>query len=113
MSTAVITTITADGLRAKLDAGDRFEFWNVLTDNYFGGEMIPGSRRVPLDLVGREVSGTNLDKHGEIVLYCNGGVCTQGGQAAEKLATFGFTNLTVFEAGLEAWKEAGFPVESV
>ena len=55
MSTT-ITTVSAPQLRSHVSAGHVAEFWNVLTDDYFTGEIIPGSRRVPLDQVGREVA---------------------------------------------------------
>src|SRR3712207_8343122 len=41
---------SADELRARLaQPHAQLQLWNVLTDDYFAGEMIPGSRRVPLD----------------------------------------------------------------
>lgn len=49
--------ISTGELQALMKEDTDVEFWNVLTDEYFSGEMIPGSRRVPLDRVGREVSG--------------------------------------------------------
>ena len=89
------------------------QLWNVLTDQYFHGEMIPGSRRVPLDTLGREVAETALPKDAEIIVYCAGPTCPQSRAAAEKLAHFGYTNVQAYEGGLEQWKAAGFEVERV
>lgn len=108
-----IKTVSTEELEGRLRAGGRFEFWNVLTDEYFGGEMIPGSRRVPLDRVGREAHDANLSKEAEIVVYCAGPHCPQSSYAAEKLQSLGYTNVLAYEGGLEEWKGAGHAVESV
>ena len=102
--------IKADELAGELAAGNVTEFWNVLTDDYFTDELIPGSRRVPLDRVGREAAG--LPKDTAIVVYCSGLSCPQSKSAGEKLGALGFTNFRVFEGGLEAWKDSGRAVET-
>jgi len=112
-TSATIAAISATQLAERLRAGEVAEFWNALTDAYFTGEMIPGSRRVPVDQVGREVAQTGLAKDTPIVVYCIGPACPNSRQAAEKLVAFGFTDVTVFEGGLEEWKEAGYGVETV
>lgn len=101
-----VRTITIDELAASLRDGSVAEFWNVLTDDYFTGEMIPGSRRVPLDRIGRTVAGDALPRDAAIVVYCAGPTCPQSRQAAEKLTALGFTNVRAFEGGLEEWKSA-------
>jgi rhodanese-related sulfurtransferase len=106
-----INVISTEDLKTRLDEGGKLEFWNVLTDEYFNGEFIPGSRRVALDQVGREVSSTNLPKDTEIVTYCGGPKCPQSAQAAEKLTTLGYTNVKAYEGGLQEWKEAGYSIE--
>ena len=85
----------------------------MLTDDYFSGEMLPGSRRVPLDHVGREAARTGLPRDTAIVVYCSGLACPQSHAAGDKLTTLGYTNVRVFAGGLEAWKEAGLPVQAL
>ena len=94
-----------------LDSKRPIQFWNVLTDEWFKGENISGSRRVPLDKVGNEVRSTNLPKNAEIVVYCGGPKCPQSRMAAEKLIKLGYENVRAYEGGLEEWKGAGFAVE--
>lgn len=103
--------ITVNELTAALLTGAVAEFWNALTDEYFAGELIPGSRRVPVDKVGREVSASGLAKDTAIVVYCSGPSCPNSMDAGKKLVTLGFTNVSVFEGGLEAWKASGRGVE--
>lgn len=108
---STIRTITLDSLTQNLTDGRVAQFWNVLTDDYFTGELIPRSRRVPLDQVGREVATLRLAKDTAIVVYCSGPLCPQSRAAAEKLTTLGYTNVQAFEGGLEVWKGAGHLVE--
>ena len=87
-----------------------FHFWNVLTDDYFQGELIPGSRRVPLDVVVKTARGEGVARDAEIVVYCSGPGCPQSSLAGEKLTKAGYTNVRVYEGGLQEWKEAGRPL---
>ncbi|MFN2565748.1 MAG: rhodanese-like domain-containing protein [Gemmatimonadaceae bacterium] len=109
-----IQTISTDELRQRLDQPRRqLHFWNVLTDEYFHGQMIPGSRRVPLDTIGRAVAEAGTDTDAEIIVYCSGPTCPQSGLAAEKLARLGFTNVRAYKGGLEEWEAAGLKLEQV
>ena len=102
-----VQTITTENLQRKLDQGGDFHFWNVLTDEYFHGELIPGSHRVPLDRIGRKVSEIKLPKNAEIITYCGGPKCPQSMLAAQKLVELGYTNVKAYEGGLEEWQAAG------
>ena len=108
---STVNTISTAELDARLRENGKLHFWNVLTDEYFNGELIPGSRRVPLERVGREAHETNIAKDAEIVVYCAGPQCPQSGYAAEKLRTLGYTNVRAYEGGLEEWKGLGRGVE--
>jgi rhodanese-related sulfurtransferase len=108
-TTAAVPTIVTGELRDRLSQGD-LQFWNVLTDDYFKGEMIPGSRRVPLDRVGREAAA--LSKDAEIVVYCAGPQCPQSRLAAEKLLALGFGSVQAYEGGIEEWRSAGHPIDT-
>lgn len=104
-------TISTQQLEQRRQRVEIPHFWNVLTDDYFTGQLIPGSRRVPLDRVVDEARRLDLDEDVEIVVYCSGPGCPQSAAAAEKLAGFGFRNVHLYEGGLAAWNEAGFETE--
>ena len=107
MTTAIATISTADLLqRFTDDVG--LHLWNVLTDEYFKGELIPGSRRVPGDRLGEAVRRSTLAKDAAIVVYCAGPHCPASRQAAEKLTALGYTRVEAYEGGVEAWKQAGY-----
>ena len=108
---AKVKTISTEQLQQRLKQGNSLHFWNVLTDGYFKGEMIPGSRRVPLDAIEREVSEQQFPKDAETVVYCGGPQCPQSLQAAQKLVDLGYTNVRAYEGGLEEWKKAGRKIE--
>lgn len=112
-TTTNIQTISTEDLKQRSEQSKSLEFWNVLTDEYFSGEMIPGSRRVALDRVGREIHDSSLSKNSEIIVYCAGPKCPQSAMAAQKLADLGFTNVRAYEGGLEEWKNAGYSIEQI
>ena len=110
---ATVKTISTKELQRRLGRGNSLHFWNVLTDGYFKGELIPGSRRVALDTIEREISETPLSKGEEIIVYCGGPTCPQSLQAAQKLMDLGYTKVRAYEGGLEEWKNAGNEIETV
>src|SRR5688572_11031926 len=73
------------------------EFWNVLTDDDFTGELIPGSRRVPSDRITRE--SARLPRDIAIVVYCSGARSPSSKSASTELTVLGFRNVRVFEGG--------------
>ena len=54
-------TITTDDLRVRLDQRKNPDFWNVQPDKWFTGEVIPGSRRLPLDTIEHNIEGVPKD----------------------------------------------------
>ncbi len=108
-----VQTISTQELHQRLQNKPGFQFWNVLTDEYFQGENISGSRRVPLDKVGSEAREAGIPKEAEIIVYCAGPHCPQSRLAADKLVKLGYDNVRAYEGGLQEWKQAGFSVEKV
>jgi rhodanese-related sulfurtransferase len=110
IAAATIATISTADLAQRTRDDIGLHVWNVLTDDYFKGELIPGSRRVPVDRLGEALRRSSLAKDAAIVVYCAGPTCPQSRQAAEKLVGFGYTHVAAYEGGLEEWKAAGFGV---
>jgi rhodanese-related sulfurtransferase len=100
-----VRTLTTVELQQGLDRDSGLHLLNVQTDQFFTGELIPGSRRVPLDTIAP--GAPDLPKDAAIVTYCAGPSCSQSLEAANKLAELGFTNVRTFPDGLEGWKAAG------
>ena len=100
-----IRTVSTQELQRGLDRDSGLHVLNVQTDRLFTGELIPGSRRIPLDRI--EQGTKHLSKNAEIVTYCCGQACSQSIQAAHTLRVLGFANVRAYEEGLEGWKAAG------
>jgi rhodanese-related sulfurtransferase len=110
MSASTVTTISTADLARRFADDVGLHVWNVLNDDYFKNELIPGSRRVPADRLGEALKRSTLAKDAAIVVYCAGPSCPVSRQAAEKLSAFGYTRVEAYEGGLEAWKQAGHGV---
>jgi len=108
---ADVRNLSTDELSQRLAQGNSPPLWNVLTSQYFTGEFIPGSQRMPLDTIGHET--TDVPKDAEIVTYCGGLHCPQSAQAAQRLIELSYTNVRTYKEGLDGWKAAGHSVETV
>jgi rhodanese-related sulfurtransferase len=97
--------VSTDELQRRLDRDSGLHLLNVQTGRSFTGELIPGSRRLPVDRIGAHPFAVSKDA--EIVTYCGGSQCSQGAEAARKLVALGYTNVGVYKEGLEGWKAAG------
>ena len=107
------SAMTISELQQRLSNPAPFFFWNVLTDEYFTGPMIPGSARMPLTTIVRDVRNAALPFDAEIVVYCSSYTCPQSTLAAEKLVRSGYRNVHVYEGGVKEWREAGLPLEQL
>jgi ArsR family transcriptional regulator len=100
-----VRVLSTAELQQGIDRDSGLHVLNVQTDQFFAGELIPGSRRIPLDRLEEGVK--ELPKDTEIVTYCAGPACSQSSQAAQKLTDLGFTNVRAYTDGVEGWNAAG------
>lgn len=103
----LMKTITTQELKSRIGQDIGLHLWNVTTDQYFKGDMIPGSRHIPVDKLADALKRANVAKDASIVVYCAGPKCPASKMAAEQLDSLGFSNVTKFEGGIEEWKQAG------
>ncbi len=102
--------ISRDELKMKIDSGKPFTLWNVLTKEYYHSDKnIPGSIWVPVNELEQRLPSLNAKKTDEIVVYCGSTQCPSSRQAAQKLASLGYTNVSAFEGGVADWQEADLP----
>ncbi len=70
-------------------------------------ETIPGSISIP-DTDLDSLKGRFPTNQGEkIIAYCGGYNCAKSHKVANKLISLGYRNVSVFAAGIPAWKKAG------
>jgi rhodanese-related sulfurtransferase len=107
-----MNTITATQLKRMMDGDESFDLVNVLPEEDFQKQHIPGSINLPVknhDFVSQVQQRVGGDKEREIVVYCASKQCDASSTAARNLERAGFTNI---EAGMQGWKEAGHPVDT-
>ncbi|XGI84380.1 rhodanese-like domain-containing protein [Halorutilales archaeon Cl-col2-1] len=104
-------TITADELEDLKESGEEFVLVDVLGEDHFEEEHIPGALNIPLERIASEAL-SRFDKDEKIVVYCADDECSASPKAAEKLEDLGFENVIDFEAGVDGWKKSGHEVES-
>ncbi len=76
-------------------------------------ECIEGAINLPVDMFD-ECYPDVADFFGiddALIIYCSGPGCDLSAVLADVLRDMGYTKLMLFEAGLPAWKEAGYPTE--
>jgi len=105
-------TITTQDLKTRISQDIGLHVWNVTTEEWFKGEMIPGSRHIPLGKLPGALKSASLPKDAAIVVYCAGPKCPASKLAAEQLDGLGFSNVTKFEGGIEEWKKAGYELSA-
>jgi phage shock protein E len=94
--------VTPEELKSMLDKNEPAVLIDVRTPEEFAAGHIPGARSMPIDTLENVES---LPPGGRTILYCKSGKRSQ--RAFEILSGRGFTDLSVLEGGLEAWKESG------
>jgi rhodanese-related sulfurtransferase len=82
---------------------------DVREANEFATGHVLGAKNLPLARL--RASGAELPKKKErpIIVYCDGG--ERAGKAAAALKKQGFTRVTNLSGGINAWQQAGLPLE--
>jgi rhodanese-related sulfurtransferase len=107
----MISPITREELRARIDRGDKFILVEALPPIMFHQAHLPGAVNLPPQQVEERAARVLPDKNADIVVYCESLTCDASETAADQLATMGYTNVRVYVEGKEDWIKAGFPVE--
>ena len=100
-------TISCEEVKEKLDRGDDFKLVMTLEVWAFKAKHIPGSINISSQKEAQEL----LKPEDEIVVYCSNVACVSSQNAYHLLVKQGYTHVLRYEGGLEAWEEAGFPLE--
>ncbi len=98
-----MTTITAEEVKARLDAGEKLNIVDVREPHEnaefnIGGPLIPLGKIQSMQL--EELEGL---KEEEVILYCRSG--NRSGQACAILDALGFKNTKNLVGGMLHWRE--------
>lgn len=74
----------------------------------YAAAAIPDSLLVPLSTI--ESRAETWPRHHPVVLVCRSG--RRATDAAQRLQNMGFEHVTVLDGGIEAWQQAGLPVQA-
>jgi rhodanese-related sulfurtransferase len=105
-----INRISAEDLKAKLDAGSNIVIIDSRAESYYQISHIVGAISIPSEAM--TAPYTNLDGYDEIITYCNWPDEEESARAAQKLTEAGYSNVKALDGGIIAWRDAGFPIES-
>ncbi len=101
-------------LRKPRQSSEETALINVLPEEAFLNEHIPGSINIPIgaeeDFVQR-VESVVPSKSYHIIVYCSGPSCSASEKAAKELDKAGFTSVMRFAGGMKEWKEADEPIK--
>src|SRR5262245_38957622 len=105
--------VTPMALKQRLDAGDPLVIVDLRTalDVEAAPYKIPGARLIDPDEL--KHPHQTIPRDSEVVFYCAEPREATSAQVAIRAAAIGFHNVHPLSGGLEAWREAGFPVERV
>lgn len=95
--------ITAEDVKARLDAGEKINLIDVREPNEHE-EFNIGGQLLPLGQIRNfEIDAIESLKDAEVIVYCRSG--NRSGQAAMLLETMGFTNVNNLAGGMMRWQE--------
>ncbi|MFZ4059090.1 MAG: rhodanese-like domain-containing protein [Ferruginibacter sp.] len=96
-------TITAEELKARLDAGEKVHIVDV-REPHENAEFNIGGPLVPLGKIQTlQIDELEDYKNEELIIYCRSG--NRSGQACLFLETQGFTNVVNLTGGMLYWRE--------
>ena len=104
-----ITECSVADVKAKLDRGDLFHFFDIREDHEYSVDHAKGAVHLGKGIIERDIESRVSSKDALIILYCGGGF--RSALAAESLQRMGYRNVVSMDGGMRAWREAGFPVE--
>ncbi len=104
-----ITECTVQDVKARLDAGERFQLIDVREESEYARGHLPGAAHIGKGVIERDIEQKVADPAAPLVLYCGGGY--RSALAADALQKMGYTRVISMDGGWRGWNDAGYPVE--
>ena len=105
----MVTAITRDQLKAKLDGPDRPIVLEALPPMYYEEAHLPSALNMPHDQVDQLAPRLIPSKDSVVVVYCSNTPCQNSTIASRRLAALGYANVKEYVEGKQDWIEAGLP----
>lgn len=103
-----MSRISVAELNDLLQSGQSPVIIDTRAPNLIEDGWIPGARFITLDKVD-ELQDHNIDE--PVILYCSCPNEITAAQVAKVLMQYGYTNVRPLQGGIDAWIQAGFPIE--
>ena len=100
---------TADDVKRRLDAGERFVLVDVREQSEYAAGHLPGAVHLGKGVIERDIEKTIPDPATPLVLYCGGGF--RSALAADNIQKMGYANVISMDGGWRDWTGKGLPVE--
>jgi len=104
-----IEEVTAEEVKARLDAGERFTLVDVREDGEWAEGRLPRALHLGRGVLERDALKILPDPGAEIVCYCGGGA--RSALTADVLGRMGYLKVTSMAGGFGAWRDRGFEIE--
>ncbi|MBW2298452.1 MAG: YceI family protein [Deltaproteobacteria bacterium] len=108
-----INTISCETLQGRLNGAGSVTLIDTLTEDHFQRHHLPSARNACVFMMDfqHQVSEIATHKTAPIVLYGSSGRTRDAEIAAEKLIRDGYTDVSVLQGGISAWKKKGLALE--
>lgn len=84
------------------------------TTQYDDGRRIPGAKLLPMTATSEQIKASlPTSKDSTIIVYCSNPRCPASKSLADKISGLGYTNVQVYEEGIDGWSAAGNKVDKV
>ncbi|MDO8746657.1 MAG: rhodanese-like domain-containing protein [Thermodesulfovibrionales bacterium] len=106
---AGIKEVSVYDVKKMMDAKEKVFIIDVMDKEEYEKEHIPGAINISRGRLEFSVEKVIPDKISKVIVYCRSD--KRGPLATKSLNIVGYGNAVNMKGGLQAWKEAGYPVE--
>jgi rhodanese-related sulfurtransferase len=106
-------TIDAAALKSMMAAGKNIGVYNTMSELECLDHRIPGTQCLACEEIENSASVLPADKERALVFYCESEGCYRSCRAADAAIRYGYKQVYLLAGGIPAWKQAGYPMESV
>lgn len=106
----MVTEITRDELKQKLDHPKKFTLIDALPPETYRQGHLPGALNMPPEQVERLATSMLPQKDNEVIVYCAGPSCHASEDVALQLVDMGYSHVRRYVGGKMDWIDAGLPV---
>lgn len=103
-----ITEVSAEQVKADLDAGRKFILLDVRSKEEFDAGHLPHARHVARGLLEFTIGRAVPDKNADLILYCRTGA--RSALATLVLNEMGYVKARNMAGAFKAWGTAGYPI---